>query len=107
MTEIMRHHANGRFDWLTSGHRSVNSLKETTSILSGKYKRFTFVHPVPLMACSHEPGTTHYPGQLTNPWVNFASVHGLTHVTVHMNLGQLITPGSSLIPGSTLPRCTI
>ena len=85
MTEIMRHHANGRFDWLTSGHRSVNSLKEAISILSGKYKRFTFVHPVPLMACSHEPGTTHYPGQLTNPWVNFASVHGLTHVTVHMS----------------------
>ena len=25
------------------------------------------------------------PGQLTDPGVNFASVHGLTPVTVHMN----------------------
>ena len=30
-------------------------------------------------ACSHEPG------QLTDPGVNFASVHGLTPVTVHMS----------------------
>ena len=31
---------------------------------------------------SHDPGTTYCPGQLTDPWVNFASVHGLTPVTV-------------------------
>ena len=36
----MHHHANGRFDWLISEHRSVNSLREATSVLSGKYKRF-------------------------------------------------------------------
>ena len=43
---IVHHHANGRFDWLISGHPSVNPLREATSIMSGKYKRFTFVHPV-------------------------------------------------------------
>ena len=30
-------------------------------------------------ACSHDPG------QLTDPGVNFASVYGLTPVTVHMS----------------------
>ena len=42
----MRHHTNGRFDWLISGHQSVNPSREAISILSGKYKRFAFVHPV-------------------------------------------------------------
>ena len=36
--KIVHHHANGRFDWLIS--------REAISILSGEYKRFTFVHPV-------------------------------------------------------------
>ena len=31
------------------------------------------------------PGQFIAPGQLTDPWVNFASVHGLTPVTVHMS----------------------
>ena len=44
----MRHHAHGHFDWLISGHQSVNPSKEIISILSDKYKRFTFVHPVEL-----------------------------------------------------------
>ena len=43
---IVRHHANGSFDWLISDHQSVNPSREAISILSGKYKRFTFVHPV-------------------------------------------------------------
>ena len=30
---------------LISGHQSVNSSREAVSILSGKYNRFTFVHP--------------------------------------------------------------
>ena len=42
----MRHHANRRFDWLISEHQSVNPSREAISILSGKYKRFTFVQPV-------------------------------------------------------------
>ena len=33
------------------------------------------------------------PGQLTDPWVNFASVHGLTSVTVHMSF--LLPRGNS------------
>ena len=37
------------FNWLISGHQSVNLSREAISALSGKYKRFTFVHPV-LMA---------------------------------------------------------
>ena len=48
-TKIVRHYANGRLDWLISGHQSVNPWREAISILSGKYKRLTFVHPVPLM----------------------------------------------------------
>ena len=62
--KIVRHHANGRFDWLISGHQSVNPSREAISIiyihnniyniyiLSGKYERFTFVHPV-VKAISH------------------------------------------------------
>ena len=41
------HYANSCFDWLISGQQSDNPLREATSILSGKYKRFTFVRPVP------------------------------------------------------------
>ena len=41
----MHHHANRRFDWSISGHQSLNPSKKEISILSGKYKRFTFVHP--------------------------------------------------------------
>ena len=44
--KIVHHHANGRFDWLTSGHQSVDISREVISILSSKYKRFTFVDPV-------------------------------------------------------------
>ena len=46
--KIVHHHAIGCFDLLISGHQSVNPLRETISILSGKYKRFTFVYPVSL-----------------------------------------------------------
>ena len=38
-----------------------------------------------LRVCSHDPRTTHRLGQLTDPGVNFTSVHGLTLVTVHMS----------------------
>ena len=45
--KIVHHHANGRFDWLISGHHSINPSREVISILSsGKYKRFTFVNHV-------------------------------------------------------------
>ena len=37
-------------------------------------------------ACSHAVGQLIALGQLTDPRVNFASEHGLTSVTVHMNL---------------------
>ena len=35
-----------RFDWLNSQRESINPSREAISIPSGKYKRFTFVHPV-------------------------------------------------------------
>ena len=35
----MHHHANGRVDWLISGHQSVYPSRKVFSILSGKYKR--------------------------------------------------------------------
>ena len=38
------------------------------------------------------PGQLIAPGQLTEPWVNFVSVHGLTPVTVHMSFS---------LPGAT------
>ena len=44
--KIVHHYANSCFDWLKSGHQIVNPSREAISILSGKYKRFTFVHPV-------------------------------------------------------------
>ena len=40
-TKIVHHHANGRFDWLIS-----EPSREVISILCGKYKGFTFVHPM-------------------------------------------------------------
>ena len=42
----MYHHVNGRLDWSTSEHQSIYASREAISILSGKYKRYTFVHPV-------------------------------------------------------------
>ena len=44
--KIVHHHANGRCDWLVSERQSVDPSREAISILFGKYKRFTFVHPV-------------------------------------------------------------
>ena len=46
--KTVHHYVNGCFDWLISGQQSVDPLREAISILSGKYKRFTFIHPVTL-----------------------------------------------------------
>ena len=46
--KIMHYYANGCFDWLISGQQSDNPLREAISMLSGKYERFAFVHPVAL-----------------------------------------------------------
>ena len=46
LLELQLAPANGHFNWLISEHQSVNLSREAVSILSGKYKRFTFVHPV-------------------------------------------------------------
>ena len=43
--KIVHYYANSCFDWPISGQQSDNPLREATYILSGKYKRFTFVHP--------------------------------------------------------------
>ena len=51
--KIVHHHANGRFDWLTSEQQSVNPSREAISILSGKYKRFTLVPLVEQISSSH------------------------------------------------------
>ena len=50
--KILHHNANGRFDWLIPEHQSANLSREAISILSRKYKRFTFVHPVDLSTSS-------------------------------------------------------
>ena len=44
--KIVHHYADGCVNWLISGQQSVNPSREAISILSGKHKRFTFVHPV-------------------------------------------------------------
>ena len=44
--KIVHHHANCRCDWLVPVRQSVDPSREAISILSGKYKRFTSVHPV-------------------------------------------------------------
>ena len=44
--KIVHHYVNGCFDWLIFGQLSVNPWTEAISILSAKYKRFTFVHPM-------------------------------------------------------------
>ena len=48
--KIVRYYANGCFHWLISGQQSDNPVREAISILSGKYKKFTFVHPVEMFS---------------------------------------------------------
>ena len=43
--KIVHYYTNSCFDWLISGQQSDNPLREATSLVSGKYQRFTFVHP--------------------------------------------------------------
>ena len=44
--KIVHYYANSCFDLLISGQQSDNPLREAVSLLSEKYERFTFVHPV-------------------------------------------------------------
>ena len=44
--KIVHHHANGRFDWLISGHQSVNPFERRNFYTVCQIQRFTFVHPV-------------------------------------------------------------
>ena len=44
--KIVHHYDNSCFDWFISGQKSVNPSREAISVLSGKYERVTFVHPV-------------------------------------------------------------
>ena len=46
--KIVHQHANGRFDWLISGHQIVNPLREAIYLPSRKDKGFMFFHPVAL-----------------------------------------------------------
>ena len=43
---MVHHHAPGRFDWLISGHHSVNLSRAVISMLFGKCKTLTFAHPL-------------------------------------------------------------
>ena len=43
--KLVHYHASGRFNWLISAHERFNPSRESISILSGKYKIFTFVRP--------------------------------------------------------------
>ena len=44
--KTVHHHDNGSFAWSISGPQSINHLREAISVMSGKYKRFMFVHAV-------------------------------------------------------------
>ena len=45
--KIVHHYAKSCFDWLISGHQSVNPSRAAISVLCGKKtQRFTFVHPL-------------------------------------------------------------
>ena len=72
------------------------------SISSKKPNRHQAIGSMSLLGPVHMiPGQLIAPGQLTDLWVNFASVHGLTHATVHMSF--------SLPPGNferRVTRCT-
>ena len=58
--KIVHHHTNDRFERLISEHQSVNPWREAISILSAKYKRFSFVHPVHAMRLFiHNPFQIH------------------------------------------------
>ena len=77
---------------------------------SEKFLKITY----PLLGAVHMiPGQRIAPGQLTDPRVNFASVHGLTTVTVHMSFSfqqgnferqvtLCTTPGTRLAEGTFL-----
>ena len=89
--------AGGRFQFL------LNS--QTLPLLAGN----SLLGPVHMI-----PGQLIASGQLTDPGVNFASVHGLTPVTVHMNfslprgnferrLTLCTTPGNRPFQGNFSP----
>ena len=44
--KITHHRANDSFDWLISGHQSVNPSREVIFVLSCKHQRFPFLRPV-------------------------------------------------------------
>ena len=44
--KMMHPYDGGGFDWLISRHQGVIPWREAISIMTEKYKRFTFVHPV-------------------------------------------------------------
>ena len=50
-------YTNGRLDWLISGHQNAKPSRKAFSILSGKFKRFTFVHPALLSISLYKGGT--------------------------------------------------
>ena len=51
------------------------------------------------------PGQLIAPGQLTDPGVNFASVHGLTPVTVHMSFSLPRGNFERWVTRCTTPEC--
>ena len=51
------------------------------------------------------PGQLIAPGQLTDPGVNFASVHGLTPVTVHMSFSLPRANFERRVTRCTAPSC--
>ena len=73
------------FQWTLINHYGY-SKSAHFSKKSGRKKMI----PIPLLGPVHMiPGQLIAPGQLIDPGVKFASVHGLTPVTVHMSLSLL------------------
>ena len=82
--KIVHHYANERFDWIISEHHSVNTSREVISILSGKYKRFTFVRSVIRRQIS----------------VYFETQQTVIHSTLMADFGFGFTKGSFLLLNS-------
>ena len=69
----------GTFYWKNLFQTLIMSMRKTT-LAPGQLLRSVHIGPVHMI-----PGQLIAPGQLTDPGVNFASVHGLTPITVHMS----------------------
>ena len=106
--KIVHHHANGCFHWLISGQKSVNPSREAIPVLSGKYKRFTFVHHVPNdwkdQACVWDASVSSFLGHVFLTFPTTAMPHYIIMWTCEIRcLGPLILKSDWFSSGQYFP----